>query len=1029
MRTANQGYTVSATFIFLYLIFQQNIVFAISNDDLRYNHLLDSVEILKFKGFYNEAILLANDVKNQSAKQQNWPAHVRSLVELADVKRFTFYYSQDHKTIEEAFELFQLGEKLIGDHLSPDHIVLSRFYINKGKLIRDELRSSNQSNSDTLNYYFNNALAVIQKNSNNHTEAAKLYYELGYYHNASSNISLAEKYYNQLLAELSRFDELNYFRAYYLYRAHQFFYQTADYEKSLLCANIALHIFEHPKHGDTSNSLNCRLGIAAVYFDSNLNSSYGYSKALSHFQKVYQVLSEDFNDPNLSYITLYNIGVSHFHLQQYDSSFYYLKKSAEQNPLSTVSDSIQMARTKIYFGVEDLMKNENASAEKFFDEAMESYRRFIGDKHYETHVSYRIIGEAYEKTSDYDMALQHYQNGLVALYENFNSNNIYDNPVWETIENTEPALFILFRKAGTLFSRYINDGKIEDLDVAFEIYLSGYNLMQELLNSQKMNQSYVSSFQNFKKGFQESVECAIEAHAQLKKPKYLNGAFSFIEQSKYFLLLKAMQNAELKEKLGENITLFDAERSLSSEIEMLKHQLNRAGQMPPDKAFEIQNSLLAKVVEKTELSGFIHQSAERTNANLFHQHVSLAIVQDEILDDHEMVIEYFSGKDFILALAISKENVSTFKIFKTKELIGNITDYRKSLATAEVNQKSYKDFVKSSYFLYHHLFEPIVMSLPELEESHIKRFTIISDDELAYLPFEAFTTQKADSSQINYWGMPYLCKEVTLNYALSMNILYSNLRNKGKGRNSKILAMSYSPFLENESDFERMKKENELPYSAKEIKQIPEIFNNAQCDILKEASEQEFKSVAHNYSIIHLALHGQSDTINQYNSKLIFKTNPDSQDDGQLHAYELYNLDLSQTQLAILSSCETGLGKQIEGEGLFSIARGFAYAGCPSIVMSLWKVNDKSTSLLMKSYYENLAESEEKDVALQHAKISYIEHADELAAHPAYWAAFIAIGNKNPIEFSNTRYLSLYIAVGFSLLLVGFVFIRYRGKN
>jgi CHAT domain-containing protein len=294
------------------------------------------------------------------------------------------------------------------------------------------------------------------------------------------------------------------------------------------------------------------------------------------------------------------------------------------------------------------------------------------------------------------------------------------------------------------------------------------------------------------------------------------------------------------------------------------------------------------------------------------------------------------------------------------------------------------------------------------------------------LPFEAFTTSLGDTTNISYWNLPYLCRDYTINYAYSLNILSRNLSEKPNKKKNKILGMSYSSFYEDDdADIAQLRFENELPFSGQEIQQIGEIFKHAGFQTYAEATESQFKELASDYAIIHLAIHGQADSIDKFNSKLLFKTTQGAGEDGQLHAYELYNIDLSGNQLAVLSACETGLGKQVEGEGMFSIARGFAYAGCPSIVMSLWKVNDKATSILMKYFYENLAAGDTKDQALQKAKLSYIQNSDDFNAHPANWAAFIALGNNQPVDIQSSDTLIYFgLAIILALMIAGYFYFR-----
>ena len=109
----------------------------------------------------------------------------------------------------------------------------------------------------------------------------------------------------------------------------------------------------------------------------------------------------------------------------------------------------------------------------------------------------------------------------------------------------------------------------------------------------------------------------------------------------------------------------------------------------------------------------------------------------------------------------------------------------------------------------------------------------------------------------------------------------------------------------------------------------------------------------------------------------------------------------------------------IMGEGIMSLARGFMYAGCPSIVMSLWPVDDQSTSLLMKYFYTGLDNGLSKDKALRNAKIEYLRSADAVKSNPFYWAGFVPIGNTKPIllrhRSSHWTWLSISFLSGLCL--------------
>jgi CHAT domain-containing protein len=194
------------------------------------------------------------------------------------------------------------------------------------------------------------------------------------------------------------------------------------------------------------------------------------------------------------------------------------------------------------------------------------------------------------------------------------------------------------------------------------------------------------------------------------------------------------------------------------------------------------------------------------------------------------------------------------------------------------------------------------------------------------------------------------------------------------------------------------------------------------------ASEQSFKSNVEQYNILHLAVHGIADTTNAMNSRLIFRTAGDGQD-GELFAHEVYGLDLAKMDLAVLSACESGLGKAQGGEGVMSIARGFAYAQCPSLVMSLWKINDKTSANVMAKFYEQLKGGNDIDESLAQAKRKYLQGEKQFKSHPSYWAAFISMGETKAISGTQLPWVYLLTALGLFTGGIFFFVFRRNKKN
>jgi CHAT domain-containing protein len=170
-----------------------------------------------------------------------------------------------------------------------------------------------------------------------------------------------------------------------------------------------------------------------------------------------------------------------------------------------------------------------------------------------------------------------------------------------------------------------------------------------------------------------------------------------------------------------------------------------------------------------------------------------------------------------------------------------------------------------------------------------------------------------------------------------------------------------------------------------------------------EATEEMFRESSGNYKYVHLATHGLINPEKPELSGLVFwKENSDrfedtpelfiaeKENDGVLYTKEIYNLDLH-ADLVTLSACETGAGKLVKGEGLLSFVRGFTYSGIPNMLISYWKVNDKTTVDFMYEFYEGVVAGDSYSSALRKAKLAAISKPS--SSFPSIWGNFVLIGN------------------------------------
>jgi CHAT domain-containing protein len=138
-------------------------------------------------------------------------------------------------------------------------------------------------------------------------------------------------------------------------------------------------------------------------------------------------------------------------------------------------------------------------------------------------------------------------------------------------------------------------------------------------------------------------------------------------------------------------------------------------------------------------------------------------------------------------------------------------------------------------------------------------------------------------------------------------------------------------------------------------------------------------------SLIHLATHADLDEEDPLGSALLL--HPEGSDSGRLEVQEIFGLDLH-ASLVILSACDTSLGKLTRGDELIGLTRAFIYAGTPSVISTLWRVEDRASYELMRVFYRNLRAGQSKGDALRQAQLVTLQEYP----HPYYWAAYQLVG-------------------------------------
>jgi CHAT domain-containing protein len=176
-----------------------------------------------------------------------------------------------------------------------------------------------------------------------------------------------------------------------------------------------------------------------------------------------------------------------------------------------------------------------------------------------------------------------------------------------------------------------------------------------------------------------------------------------------------------------------------------------------------------------------------------------------------------------------------------------------------------------------------------------------------------------------------------------------------------------------------------LRYAEREARGIAALFPETALVTGKAATKAASRDEIRRHSVLHFATHAEFDEADPLGSSLLLAGTPG--EESRLEVQEIFGLDLH-ASLVVLSACETALGKLTRGDELTGLTRAFIYAGTPSVITTLWQVNDRAAFELMREFYRHLKAGEGKAEALRQAQLAMLQRHPR----PYYWAAYQLFG-------------------------------------
>ncbi|NLB25357.1 MAG: CHAT domain-containing protein [Bacteroidales bacterium] len=517
--------------------------------------------------------------------------------------------------------------------------------------------------------------------------------------------------------------------------------------------------------------------------------------------------------------------------------------------------------------------------------------------------------------------------------------------------------------------------------------------------------------------FYKIVKIAFTAHQLTGEMSFAELAFKNAERLKASSVFDRLTDQLAKNRSLIPDSLLEIERILNYNITNLNEKLyNYPGNEQIDVRDKQKNDSMLFLMkrERENLNRYLESNyKEYYNLKYSDSAVNILEIQSKLNND-EVIIEYvLNTNDKTPELYSFFLTSNQYKFIKLPS--GNDIEKLTETVFKFLSDKNYL-FTKHEQILEyclaaHKLYELLIRPF----ESEIKnrKLTIIADGILSYIPFDALLSELPDtSSAIQLTKLSYFILKNSVNYAYSASLLFSDFNKKKRNKNKKLLAIA--PEYNNDT----IKYQGEtyilpaLPGTIKEVELISKIIGSVTITG-SDATEQNFRKNYKDFDILHLAMHAFiNDSLPAF-SCLAFAQSNEQENNRWLNTADIYNLDLN-ARLAVLSACNTGTGKLKKGEGIISLARGFTYAGCPSIIMTLWEAEDLAGTKIMNSFYKNLKKGNPKDKALRNAKLEYLENATPHTAHPHFWIGYVSIGDPSPIFRSYDFYLFLILI--FSLL-------------
>lgn len=719
---------------------------------------------------------------------------------------------------------------------------------------------------------------------------------------------------------------------------------------------------------------------------------------------------------NVSYsYPLTNLGKIAFYKGETEKASEYFQKALE----TVRSEEHRLGTTK---AVEATFLNNIGRTQyklKKTDKAVETFNeslavsREVANKDAEG-ATLRFLGRIYSELGDAERSLEFFKQSL---------------EIYRGIEDTQNI-------AETLLFSARAEMKKGDMDAAQNKTEQALNLIETIrmrVQTVELRDSFSANLNNY---YEFYVELLMRRHAQEPGKNYAALAFEANERRKArgLLNLLAESNANIREGMDADLLRKEADlrNLLSSRFANLTKILGKRSKPEDIEILKREIEEIRSEFEQIQIQ--IRNMSPRYAALTEPKTLSVTEIQNEILDADSVLLEYYLGEAKSFLWVISKDKFQTIELpakgeieKKARNFYEALTARNKQVKFETAAERDDRIFITDSDLQKYSkdLSEKIIAPAKPFIQN--KKLLIVADGALQYVPFAAFKIQNNNEGQRTNDKRQFLIETNEIVNLPSASVL-AVLRKETANRKipAKTLAVLADPIFDKTDErFQTIskRKKSSLEYlavSKKETRSIdfsltrdgldlPRLpFTRREADLISakipENKLEKLLDFTANktaamssdlaaFKYVHFATHGFINNKNPELSGIVFSMLDENgkEQDGFLRVGDVYNLKIP-AELVVLSGCRTGLGKEIKGEGLVGLTRGFIYAGARRVAVSLWDVNDEATSILMEKLYKEMLGDKKLSPAsaLRQAQIEMIK--DKKRGNPYYWAAFILQG-------------------------------------